>query len=71
MRGPVIERESSECDEARNLYNGAIYGSNYDRLVSLKGKYDPTNFLHVNQNIRPGQRPRSKIPVEIADRGIE
>jgi hypothetical protein len=31
----------------------ATYGDNYDRLVSLKGKYDPTNFFRVNQNIRP------------------
>jgi hypothetical protein len=31
----------------------ATYGDNYARLVSLKGKYDPTNFFRVNQNIRP------------------
>jgi FAD/FMN-containing dehydrogenase len=31
----------------------ATYGDNYDRLVALKGKYDPTNFFSVNQNIRP------------------
>src|ERR1700726_936685 len=31
----------------------ATYGDNYDRLVALKGKYDPTNFFCVNQNIRP------------------
>lgn len=30
----------------------AAYGTNYDRLVKLKNKYDPTNFFRINQNIR-------------------
>jgi len=29
------------------------YGSNYDRLVSLKNIYDPTNFFRMNHNIKP------------------
>lgn len=29
------------------------YGCNYDRLVALKNKYDPTNFFHLNHNVRP------------------
>ena len=29
------------------------YGANYDRLVALKDEYDPTNFFHLNQNIKP------------------
>ena len=29
------------------------YGPNYDRLVSLKNKYDPTNFFRMNHNIKP------------------
>ncbi len=29
------------------------YGANYDRLVELKDRYDPTNFFRRNQNIAP------------------
>jgi hypothetical protein len=28
------------------------YGANYERLASLKRKYDPTNFFRLNQNIK-------------------
>src|SRR6266542_1776203 len=31
----------------------AAYGPNYGRLQELKRKYDPSNFFHMNQNIRP------------------
>ena len=31
----------------------AAFGANYDRLVELKRKYDPTNFFRLNQNIKP------------------
>jgi FAD/FMN-containing dehydrogenase len=31
----------------------AAYGPNYGRLQEIKTKYDPTNFFHMNQNIKP------------------
>ena len=30
----------------------AAYGSNFDRLVGIKQKYDPDNLFRVNRNIR-------------------
>src|SRR6516225_10357299 len=33
----------------------ATYGKNYDRLAKVKKRYDPTNFFHVNQNIKPAK----------------
>lgn len=31
----------------------AVYGSNYDRLMQVKKRYDPENIFHLNQNIKP------------------
>ena len=31
----------------------SAYGPNYARLVQIKKKYDPTNVLRLNQNIKP------------------
>jgi FAD/FMN-containing dehydrogenase len=33
----------------------ATYRDNYDRLAQIKGRYDPTNLFHVNQNIQPSR----------------
>jgi hypothetical protein len=40
----------------------AGYGVNYERLVKLKNKYDPTNFFRLNQNIKPAQENPTPAP---------
>lgn len=48
-KGYYVNTEPS-ADEQRLR---ATYGDNYPRLVQLKNKYDPTNLLHLNANIKP------------------
>ena len=40
-----------DADEGDRI-QGA-YGNNYERLLTLKNKYDPTNLFRLNQNIKP------------------
>lgn len=48
--GAVYVNYLGEEGEARVR---AAYGANYDRLATLKAKYDPDNLFSVNQNIKP------------------
>jgi FAD/FMN-containing dehydrogenase len=41
-------------DEGEDRVKSSYGRSNYQRLVALKQKYDPTNFFRLNQNIAPG-----------------
>jgi len=36
----------------------AAFGTNHDRLMDIKTKYDPTNFFSVNLNVQPRRRLR-------------
>jgi hypothetical protein len=52
---PFLERgvyvnDLGEEDEDRVK---AAYGANYERLVALKNKYDPTNLFRITHNIKP------------------
>jgi hypothetical protein len=44
-------------DEGEARVRAAYPGSTWDRLAAVKGRYDPTNLLRLNQNIRPAAAP--------------
>lgn len=51
MAGASYSNYQSEDDIDGGLERP--YGPNHERLVALKNRMDPTNFFHLNQNIRP------------------
>jgi hypothetical protein len=55
VAGSYVNYVSDEGDS----FARAAYGPNYDRLVALKNKYDPTNFFRMNHNIKPSQAARA------------
>jgi hypothetical protein len=42
------------ADETPNRVRAAYGADKYDKLVTLKAKYDPDNFFRLNHNIAPG-----------------
>ncbi len=51
-RAVYINALEDALDEGKHRIREA-YGPNYERVVALKRKYDPTNFLTANQNVNP------------------
>lgn len=57
-RGPSYEPSAyvNAVDDASGDDDERVksaYGPNYERLVALKNKYDPTNLFRLNANIHP------------------
>jgi len=46
----------------------AAFGANYDRLVGLKNRYDPTNLFRHNQNIKPTVRKSGVVADRLVPR---
>ena len=41
-------------DPDPDVIRDGVGGEIYEKLARIKGKYDPTNFFRLNQNIAPG-----------------
>jgi hypothetical protein len=51
VSGSYVNYASEEDDS----FARSAYGPNYERLVALKNKFDPTNFFRTNHNIKPSR----------------
>ena len=50
--GAYVNQVGTEAEEGADAIKAA-FGDNFQRLATLKQKYDPTNLFSHNQNIRP------------------
>jgi FAD/FMN-containing dehydrogenase len=51
-RARFLNFNAVDATEKKDMVR-ASFGSNYDRLAKIKGRYDPTNLLRENNNIEP------------------
>jgi hypothetical protein len=46
-------------EEGEGRIREAYPGSNWEQLAAIKGRYDPANLFHLNQNIPPASKDRT------------
>ena len=52
-RGTVYLNFAGQGEDTEAMMRASYGDANYERLVEIKTKYDPTNMFRLNQNIRP------------------
>jgi FAD/FMN-containing dehydrogenase len=62
---PMSARAAGLLGEER--VGEAYPGSTWERLVAIKGRYDPTNLFRLNQNIAPATEDRTTEQRETTD----
>ena len=50
---PAVYANHMTADETQNRVRAAYGAEKYEKLVTLKAKYDPSNFFRLNHNITP------------------